>query len=286
MLRVEKERRALHAASAAASRLDLIYERIVVVSDAANTIVRFEPLPIVARVSPWPLADWVKVRLEREIAVALHLAAKGAPAVLPSRGISPGPHYLEDIGLSLWQFVDCGPAGDRDGPAAAAALRRLHGALADFPGALPSFTESIAYCAKTLRDPGALPGLPEEERAFLRRDHERTRAALEAVEFDSVPIHGDAHLGNLLVTDDGPIWGDLEAASAGPIEWDLACLPEAARSAYGARNQDLERILRRLRSHAVVIWCSALDDPNERQREAVDYHLGAMKREAPLSAAG
>jgi Ser/Thr protein kinase RdoA (MazF antagonist) len=35
------------------------------------------------------------------------------------------------------------------------------------------------------------------------------------------PVHGDAHLGNVLA---GGLWLDMDEACAGPPEWDLACL--------------------------------------------------------------
>jgi thiamine kinase-like enzyme len=38
------------------------------------------------------------------------------------------------------------------------------------------------------------------------------------------PVHGDAHLGNVLATARGAVWTDWEDAFVGPIEWDLASL--------------------------------------------------------------
>lgn len=46
------------------------------------------------------------------------------------------------------------------------------------------------------------------------------------------PLHGDAHLGNVLWSPAGPLWSDLENACAGPIEYDLACI--AWRAAPGS----------------------------------------------------
>ncbi|HEY0803631.1 MAG TPA: phosphotransferase [Pseudonocardiaceae bacterium] len=46
---------------------------------------------------------------------------------------------------------------------------------------------------------------------------------------DLVPLHGDAHPGNLLHTPNGPVWTDFEDAWRGPIGWDLACLELTSR---------------------------------------------------------
>src|SRR3954454_2714113 len=35
------------------------------------------------------------------------------------------------------------------------------------------------------------------------------------------PLHGDAHLNNVLP---GPLWNDWEDTSLGPVGWDAACL--------------------------------------------------------------
>jgi thiamine kinase-like enzyme len=38
------------------------------------------------------------------------------------------------------------------------------------------------------------------------------------------PLHGDAHMGNLMNTTIGLLWADWEDAFAGPVEWDVASI--------------------------------------------------------------
>ena len=38
------------------------------------------------------------------------------------------------------------------------------------------------------------------------------------------PLHGDAHLRNVLAGPDGPLWNDWEDTTLGPLHWDAACL--------------------------------------------------------------
>jgi aminoglycoside phosphotransferase (APT) family kinase protein len=41
------------------------------------------------------------------------------------------------------------------------------------------------------------------------------------------PLHGDPHVGNLLVLDGRPAWTDFEDCGLGPVQWDLVCLLRA-----------------------------------------------------------
>jgi aminoglycoside phosphotransferase (APT) family kinase protein len=47
------------------------------------------------------------------------------------------------------------------------------------------------------------------------------------------PLHGDAHLNNVIHTARGPLWNDWEDTFSGPLDWDLACLHASAR-VFGA----------------------------------------------------
>src|SRR5262249_33302345 len=38
------------------------------------------------------------------------------------------------------------------------------------------------------------------------------------------PLHGDAHLGNVLSGPGGPLWNDWEDTCLGPVGWDAGCL--------------------------------------------------------------
>jgi aminoglycoside phosphotransferase (APT) family kinase protein len=81
-------------------------------------------------------------------------------------------------------------------------------------------------------------------------------------------VHGDSHLGNVLATAGGPLWGDWEDAFLGPAGWDLACLlapaqvfgeaPErglVALAAYGATVGDEELdVLVRARAVQLAAW--------------------------------
>jgi thiamine kinase-like enzyme len=72
---------------------------------------------------------------------------------------------------------------------------------------------------------------------LTRHDIDRLRFLLEAltpaVFESSLPaqaLHGDASMSNLLRTDSGLVWNDLEDVCAGPVAWDVAGLVASARA--------------------------------------------------------
>jgi Ser/Thr protein kinase RdoA (MazF antagonist) len=103
-----------------------------------------------------------------------------------------------------------------------------------------------------------------------QRDANFLAAAVAAITLPDVPLrplHGDAHLQNVLQTGDGPIWIDLEGPRAGPIEWDLAALQHralawgemrdeiaAAIRGYGRHDRDLADEL----AGPVGVWLAAM----------------------------
>lgn len=204
-----------------------------VIRDATNVLVRLAPAPVVARV-PITLAtlrgaDW----FAEEMRLAASLAEAGAPVAPPTDLADPGPHEHDGLHISLWRWVEH-DARRVDPPAAGRSLRELHERVAAYEGRLPT-------CDRLAEVRRLLASFEETgEIAELRTLAER----LEPL--DGRPIHGDAHLGNVLWSHEGPLWNDLENACRGPVEFDLACLRfrgssegEAAIKAYGEHDEAL-----------------------------------------------
>ena len=91
-----------------------------------------------------------------------------------------------------------------------------------------------------------------------------------------MPIHGDAHLGNVFITQDGACWNDLEDVCMGPREWDLGWVPDAALSAFEPVSHELLSALRFLRSLCVCVWCFEKYSVPEK-REAAEHHLRFLR---------
>jgi Phosphotransferase enzyme family len=252
--------RAVLAATAVARRYGIRSARPVVVTHHTNAVIHLVPAPVVARVATVTAAfrqgsAW----LEREVAVAAFLARAGTSVVPPSSELPPGPHEQDGLQLTFWRYV--AGEGNVDPTAAGAALLEIHAALASYPGELPSLDP--------LRETDRLLGLVRLDRDdgdLLARAREEAAEALASLPPPRQPLHGDAHLSNVIPTAAGPLWLDLEDTCVGPIEWDLACLVTPARiwrnpagevealAAYGQHDEALVESLVPLRALFTTAW--------------------------------
>jgi hypothetical protein len=267
------------AAEEVARRYGLRFDRGRVLGDYSNTIVKLDPLPVVARVatavsSVRPGVSW----LVRELAIATYLADHGAAVARPSGLIDPGPHEAGGLNLTYWSFVEIdGRSTDPSG--AARSLFDLHARLADYPGDLPRMAvlEEVDH---SLRLPLIAATYSGDERKLLANVASVIRRRLCDYRLVLRPLHGDAHHGNLWSCAGRPVWGDFEDTFAGPVEWDLACLvtssrvlgtgraADAALRAYPAPvNEELLDILVDLRTLQAILWMAiALPDPRHGER--------------------
>jgi hypothetical protein len=80
-------------------------------------------------------------------------------------------------------------------------------------------------------------------------------------------LHGEPHPGNVLSTENGLLFIDLETCCRGPVEFDLAHTPEEVSEHYLGANQDLLRQCRILVLAMITTWRWDRDDqlPNGRQ---------------------
>ena len=229
-------RLALRAAVAAARANGLPADDPRIVRDSTNVLVELRPAPIVARV---PLTftrlrghDWAV----QHVRLAASLAAAGAPVAPPAGSVDPGPHVQDGLAVTFWALVDHDPSR-ADAAVAGRSLRELHDALAAWSKPLPT-------CDR-LDELGRLLDLLGSSRVVSAGELDRLREVRATLRpLRGRPLHGDAHLANVLWSPDGPLWTDLENACEGPVEWDLACLAwreapgtEAALAAYGSYDE-------------------------------------------------
>lgn len=243
------------AAQAVARAHGVPCDDAVRIAAGSNALVHLKPSPVVARVMTGTavLHDDVERWLEREVAVGVFLA-QSELIVPPTDLLPPGPHEHGGLWMTMWRFVE---HDDRapDPAELGRSLRDLHTALARFSGDLAPLGEIRDWLADLTDDDALLAELD----------------ALTPTVFESsLPtqaLHGDVSIGNLLRTDRGLLWNDLEDVCVGPVEWDVAGLVASARmrghdeifieellTAYGPR--DVEALAPFLQAHELytTIW--------------------------------
>jgi len=285
----------VQTAVATARALGLDVRDPVVLRDRSNLLVHLRPAPVVARVATaTALVRAQGEGIERELAVAGALAAAGAPVVAPSALLPPGPHRRDGFTLSFWEWVEPRP-GRPDARAAGAGLRACHEALAAAPidaplvewGALREAEELVAG----LGDGG--DALAPADLELLRETGAREVARATSLDLPLQPIHGDAHLRNVLTGAGGPLWIDWEDSFLGPRAWDLACFyatlppfdtqdPAAAGQAYRGYGEPLHAdVLRALvgaRRFQMLAWGAAWACGGDRgEREWFASRMAALR---------
>src|SRR2546426_12795104 len=99
---------AISASQAIASRYGILCGHPVVLRDANNTIVHLRPAPIVAKVSIEKRCRQRSTSLEREVRIAELLCRRGAPVVRPANLLPPGPHHVDGVELTFWEYCVSG----------------------------------------------------------------------------------------------------------------------------------------------------------------------------------
>jgi hypothetical protein len=221
---------ALAAAIAVAREQGIRCDEAFVLRDAWHVLVHLRPSPVVARIStPLPFPEGANQDdIAREVAVAAHCADAGCAVVPPIGNVT---YQVDGHVVSLWEYVE--PYGDPDPEAALRALRAIHDALESYEGSLPEFGHPSDVEAM-------LDALPPSDDVELLRSVTANRPDVKGQ-----PLHGDAHVFNVLGSPRGPLWHDFETACHGPREYDLAAFSEDAPiDAYGAYDRELVEAMR------------------------------------------
>jgi aminoglycoside phosphotransferase len=156
----------------------------------------------------------------KEVAVARWLEQHDVPAVTALDGI-PQPVQVGNRAVTFWRELPAHQSGTlRD---VAALLRKLHQLPPPTSFELPTL-EPFAGISERIR---TLPGVTDEQRSWLAghlADLKRSYAT-DVAPKDFRVIHGDAHTGNVVTTDQGKtLFLDFERVAIGPPAWDLVSI--------------------------------------------------------------
>jgi Ser/Thr protein kinase RdoA (MazF antagonist) len=241
--------RAVAAAIAAASELGAVVEHAVVLQASNRFTVRLLPVDVVARVAH-PSHD----AMQLEVDLAARLADTGSPVAALDARFPARVQERDGFAISFWTYHE--PLDARALAAAdyADALLRLHQGMQQVDLVTPHFLDRVRAAATIVRARERTPALGAADRDLLTSTFSTVTDAIAERGVVEQVLHGEPHPGNVLDTEAGPLFIDLETACRGPVEFDLAHVPEAVGAHYPNADQTLLGQCRILVLAMVAAW--------------------------------
>jgi len=235
------------------------------------------PCDVVARIAP----ESLRASATFEVELASRLTAIGSPVVALEPRVEPRVHERDGFVMNLWTHCPSVVAGELPPRHYALALERLHAGLRQVDLPTPHFTDRVAEAQRLVGSRELSPALADEDRDLLStalRDltrRIRDRGAPEQL------LHGEPHDGNVLGTTSDLRFIDLETCCRGPIEVDLAYVPDAVSDHYPDVDRDLLGDCRALTLAMVAAWRWDRDDQYPDGRRAGQALLAALRDGPP-----
>jgi len=237
-------RRAVGAAMSTASAVGLQVDDATVIHNSDRIAVRLTPCEALARVAP--ASGHEGMRFEAE--VARRLADVDSPIGELDPRVEPRLYLHNAFATTLWTYyepvatewtrrVTHGQAPEDLAPAHYAdALSRLHARLRQINLEAPHITRRVTGWAAEVGDRRLTPELRDRDRKLLSDTLRQVSAVIDAQSPGEQLLHGEPHPGNVLNTRSGPLFIDLGTCQRGPVEYDLAYVPQDVAKHYpGAR---------------------------------------------------
>jgi hypothetical protein len=262
-----------------AAALALTVDEAFVLHGSNRLAVRLLPCDVVARVA---LSGYEIARFE--VALAQRLTETGSPVGVLDPRVEPRVYERDGFVITLWTYDE--PVPPREVPPVdyARALERLHAGMRKLDVTSPHFTDRVTQAQQLVESGDDTPALADAGRELLRttlRDQTRLIGDVGAAE---QLLHGEPHPGNLLSTSDGPLFIDLETCCRGPVEFDLAHVPQDVSARYPDVDHTVLGHCRVLVLAMVAAWrWDRRDQFPDRQRAAMEL-LKALRNGPPWPA--
>ncbi len=269
--------RAVASAVSTASSLDLRVDDSIVLQDSTRVTVRLMPCDVVVRIAPMDF----QASAEFEVELARRLADTESPVAALEPRVEPRVYVRDGFVMNLWTHYESVPPRELPGADYAHALERLHSGMRQIDLTTPHFTDRVAEAQRLVGSREHTPALADADRELLRttlRDVTQTisdRGAAEQL------LHGEPHPGNVLGTKQDLLFIDLETCCRGPVEFDLAHVPEEVSEHYPDTAQALLGECRALTLAMVAAWRWDRDDHYPDGLRAGRELLGALRDGPP-----
>ena len=271
--------RALAAAMSTASALGLTVDDAVVLHDSNRLTVRLLPCDVLARVAP---AAYQAAQFEVEL--AQRLAEAGSPVGALEPRVEPRVYESDGFVVTLWTYYN--PVTPREVSPAhyADALERLHAGMRKVDVRTPHFTDRVEEAQQLVESRNLTPGLADADRELLSNTLRSRRQAIGDRGAAGQLLHGEPHPGNVLSTKTGLLFIDLETCCRGPVEFDLAHVPEDVSERYADADEELLSECRVLVLAMVAAWRWDREDQFPNGQRAARELLGALREGPPWAA--
>ena len=243
-------RTAVSAALSIASASDLIADDAVVLSNSNRLALRLRPCDVLARVAHTAGRDGA----EFEVEVARRLAGINSPVAVLDPRVEPRVYIRDGFVITLWSYYEPATRNDFVPAEYAQALERLHTGMQAVDLVAPHFTDRVAEAQSLVGSRAQTPDLEDVDRELLRTTLQEMSSAIGQRDADEQLLHGEPHPGNLLTTTDGLLFTDLETCCRGPVEFDVAHVPENVSAHYPDIDRGLLRECRMLMWAMVASW--------------------------------
>jgi len=276
-------RRAIAAATEVAAALGLAVETAHVLQGSNRLAVRLLPCNVLARVANEQESGWA----EFELGLALRLAQSRTPIGVLEPRVRPDAYVHDGFVVTLWTYYETAPSIASTPADYAHALRRLHAEMRHIDMPTPHFTDRISEAQRLVGDREQTPALADADRDLLASTLQRLRQAVSTRGVPEQLLHGEPHPGNVLRTKGGLLFIDLQTCCRGPIEFDLAHVPEQVITQYPRADQQLLHNCRLLVLAMVAAWRWDRNDQFPNGAQAARAYVSSLREAlsgAPVSA--
>ena len=269
--------RAIAAATEVAASLDLPADDATVLHNSNKLALRLTPCDVVARV-----AHVGQEVAQFEVELAQRLAEVGCPAGTLEPRVDPLVYvrrWLRGDAVDLLRARDTAGRTSRlrpvrwSGCTSACARSRCRARRSRIESRRPKQLVASPDLTPELATPMTASFSAARSEACDERSSDRgVREQL---------LHGEPHPGNVLSTKDGPLFIDLETCCRGPVEFDLAHVPETVSQHYPGVDQGLLHDCRQLVLAMVAAWRWDRGDQFPNGKRAREEFLSALRDGPP-----
>src|SRR5215208_3077936 len=246
--------RAITATTALISELGLVVGEARIVGNSNKLGLRLLPCDVFARV-----AFSRQEAFQFEIEIARCLTEIGSPVASLDTRVEPRVFERDGFAFTLWRhYVQ--PGIDPSAASYAKALEGLHAGMAQLDVVAAHFSDRVSEAQRLLRSDGRTPRLEDTDRELLLETLQSCGSRIYERSSREQLLHGEPHPGNVLSTAAGLLFIDFETCCRGPVEFDLAHVPEAVCEAYSRADPELIQESRRLVLAMVAAWRWDIED--------------------------